>query len=241
MDLWTQRYGIQWAPVVSFYEHRYSILRSFEAGGLLRGFQSDEDSVAARLGDPGHTVTFGPTHLNASLLRPGADEDRIFDAARRIVDELRPVRMARATGGFQWLAPVDLDYDEARRSATRSLFGQNDPDKVLAGTTLVDYALLIDGTHPNGTYQIEIGVVKAEEVPDRFARTAGRMGGPDMGISPSLWPLDSLPEVAYFGDLRWRANKSPATSSDAVVEGWTATRTLATAVASGLFKHLGAD
>jgi hypothetical protein len=185
-------------------------------------------------------LAFGPRHLNALVLAPVADVERVLNAARAVLETLNPSRMARVSVELQWLSPIDLDYDEARRAAAGRLFGGDPVDTSLGGTRVADYALLMDGIHPSGTYQMEAGVVRADEIPGRLARSAGRMGV-DPESPPSIWDLDTLPKVAYFVDMKWWANERPAASANGVLEAWDQAREVATAVASGVFQHLGVE
>ena len=240
MDLWTQRYGVWWAPTLSFYENRYAILRSFEEQGLLRQFRAEGEDVGARLGDPFHAVVFGENRLTAMALSPEADDTRVLDAARTVLERLAPSRIARVSVGFQWLRSLDLDYDLARKATSARLFGRDAAELSLAGSQATDFALLMDGSHPSATYQFETGVVRSDEIPGRFSRGVGRMQA-DPETPPSIWEIDALPNVALFADMRWWAKDRPNASPDGVLSAWDAAREAATAVASELFQHLGAE
>ena len=234
MEPWTQRYRLRWRPTLAFYEKRYAVLRALEKDGLLRQFKSNEASVSARLTDASHVVTFGPNRLDISLLRPGTD-DLLEQITARVLEALRPERLSRPSVGLQWLAPADQDYESARTNAATRLFP---PENTVE---FDDFAVLLDGHHEIGSYRLEIGIVEAAELPVRLAREVGRVGASDPETPRSLWPIDSFPDVAYFGDAEWDLDQTPDPTSAGVIELWSRTRDATSNVVSSVFEELGAD
>lgn len=234
MEPWTQRYSLRWRPTLAFYEERYSILRGLETDGLLRQFKSSEASISARLTDANHVITFGPNRLDVSLLRPGAD-GLLEQITERVLTALRPERLSRPSVGFQWIAPAEQDYDTVRAIAAKRLFPPDSAEE------FHDFAILLDGQQDLGSYQLEIGVVKASELPIRLAREVGRVGATDPETPRSLWPIDSFPDVAYFSDVEWALDQTPKPTSAAVLELWSTAREATSIVVSSVFAELGAD
>jgi hypothetical protein len=233
VEPWTQRYRLRWRPTLNFFDERYAVLRRFDSEGLLRGFLAMEGQISARLGDPGHVVTFTPSRLEVDLLRPDADAGRLELATKTVLEALRPERLIRSSAGFQWLLPIDKGYDEAREEAGRRVF----PPK--GATRLTEWAFLLDGRHEDATYRMEVGVVEKGEIPDRLSRRAGRVAESE-DVPTSIWPLESLPDVAFFGDAEWDVEEAPEPTSEAVLTMWTRVRETATTVVSNVFEQLGA-
>jgi hypothetical protein len=233
VDPWTQRYRLRWRPTLNFFEQRYAILRTFESEGLLRGFIAREGQVSARLGDSAHVVTLTPSRLEIDLLRPDADAGRLEFATKTVLEALKPERLIRPIAGFQWLLPVDKDYDEARAEAATRVF------PMTGATTVTEWAFLIDGRHEDTTYRMEVGVVEKAEIAERLARRMGRVGAEE-DIPPSMWPVETLPDVAFFGDAEWVLDDAPKAIPKAVLDMWSRVLGNATTVVSSVFDRLGA-
>lgn len=234
VEPWTQRVRIPWRPLVSFFERRWELLRAFEDQGLVRQFRVHAARIDIRLGDAHHLVIFGQDGLELSLLRPDADHGRMESASRAIWTALDPPQLTRPSMTFQWLMPVEADYDDARRDVAARLLGQPQ------GAGHADFAALVDGEceSPESTYRLEVGVVQASESPMRLAREVGRVGVPAPEAPPSLWPPDTLPDVALFCDSDWDIHNVPDPSIEAVLEQWTTAKEAARQIVSGLFEQL---
>jgi hypothetical protein len=218
VDLWTQRLRISFRQTLRFYERRFEIVRHFEELGTLRDFRVHaEDRVALRLGDANHRVGFGPAELDAALFIPGGDIGRVEDAFVYAGDQLEAQRMVRPQITFQWLEEiVGLSYDEARRAAARSVFKPK---------SLNDFALLIDGRldAPALTFQAEVGVVDAAEIPTRLSGSRSGVVAADQEAPPTLWSDERLPEVAIYGGLGGFLDEKPSSTNE-VIDLWRTTR-----------------
>jgi hypothetical protein len=200
MNIWTQRARLGWKQSVSFYEHRFEVLRRLEDDGSLRRFQERGGQISMRLGGAHQLVSFGPTGLSMATLKPGLDDGVMRNAIEVVCSALEPQPVGRPSFGLQWLVPIDLSYDDARKTASTALFSSVDGH-------LADFALLLDGTldEPLQEYQVEVGILEASEVPARLARVVGRVGPADQDIAPALWQSEELPKVALFCDMELKA------------------------------------
>jgi hypothetical protein len=196
MAIWTQRTSVSWKQSVSYFEHRYEVLRTLEDAGLLRRFQSKGDRILMRLGSAHQIMSFGPSDFSMADLKPGLDEGVTRAAAEAVYSALKPELVGRPNFGIQSLVPIAMPYDEARQAAGRALLPG------LPGNTL-DFGLLLDGTseQPPGEYRLEVGVVEAKEAPTRLSREVGRVATRDAETPPFLWQPNELPEVALFCDI----------------------------------------
>jgi hypothetical protein len=231
LNPWTQQLGVSWQRTLRFFERRYEVLQEFEGLGLLRQFDIREDRVAVRLGDANHELVFASNRLEAALLQPGAEIERLERAIRIVFKFLAPERLVRPEIRFQWLDRVEKDYDDARRSAAGALFKDG-------GSTFTDFALLLDGQidEAGSIYTLECGIVDAAEAPARLARHAGRLSGRPSLIAPlpTVWRSESLPPVAFFCDTVWEPVRTLDTAPEGLFELWEGTRADATRVVLGI-------
>jgi len=216
MGLWTQRVRLTWPPSLTFFEHRYEVLRQFEQMGLLQQFRVREQRLSARLGDAYHFISISPDELEAGLLRPSGEFHRVENALRITFDLLKPQRVVRPLLSFQWLFPVGEDYDSARLRASTSMLGDLPP------LERKDPALFFAAsTHAGDVVNIECGIVEAAETPQRLARQVGQFTSfADAEAPPSLWPVDSVPNVAFFCDSIWHMVILDDPTPDAVFKSW---------------------
>ncbi len=197
VDPWTQRFRVAWRPTLAFFEERYRIMRQLEEAQLLRGFEVDERRVRLRLGDVQHQLAFANDRLETSALRPDADLARLKTGVKCVWDALAPSGVRRPTMQLQWLEPLELSYDDARRHAADQLLSL--PEEARHK----DFAISLDGESADGAVRshVEFGVVEAAEIGPRLA---GGRRAPDRGDPPaSIWPIETLPQVALFCDQTW--------------------------------------
>jgi hypothetical protein len=208
---WTRRFRLSWPESVRYFERRFSVLRRFEDQGLLRQLRVDEDRVSVRLGDANHVVVYGLRSLEGGLLQPDSDQERLQAALEVIFEELQPSRLLRPQISFQWLVSLDRDYDEARKTTAVAAWGD-------AGEPLFDWSALVDGKleRPNLSYRAEFGIVDAAEAPQRLSRQAGHVTTPDRESPPTLWPVESLPDVAWFYDTICALQDAPPPTAEGV-------------------------
>jgi hypothetical protein len=194
VQAWTQRLRISWRPTLGFFDSRYEVLREIERRELLYGFRVTEQRIGVRLGDPVHFMAFGPGRIELSVFRPDAEPERLRTVLPLLVERL-DVRPARLTLDAQWLVPLELEYDDARNQALARHF----PDLTTAEAH--DFAFMLESRRGPGTrWTLDVGVVERGELPPRLSREHSRVGPKDPESPPSIWPLESLPEVALYVD-----------------------------------------
>ena len=205
MDPWTERIALAWRSSIRFFKHRYDILERLEEEGLLWGFRVEEEEISVRLGDPSHLLTFTPTYATGGVLRPDGDPGRLRLAMELVLESIEPGQLVGSRFDFQWLIAAEGEYDEVRAAAAAAFLAE-------APGAVTDLAAWLDGELDDGKpYVLECGVVEADEVPPRLARTTGRFrAARSEDIPPSLWPVEDLPAVAFFCDM----NVEPTTDID---------------------------
>lgn len=212
---WTRRFAFSWPQNISFFEHRYEVLRELEDQGLLRQLRVAEDRIALRLGDANHELVFGVRSVEGSLLQPDGDWDRIVGALKLVLQALKPKHLLRPEIKFQWLVELDGDYDKLRSEAAIHLFGA-------AGASMTDWSVLVDGKieDPEGEFQAEFGILNASEAPARLARLIGRAGRSTRGDRdappPTQWQASKLPPVGWFYDVNCSMKQGPEPTADAI-------------------------
>ncbi|HEV3000179.1 MAG TPA: hypothetical protein VGW75_05505 [Solirubrobacteraceae bacterium] len=215
MRAWTQRLRISWRSTLGFFEGRYDVLREIERRELLYGFRVTEQRIAVRLGDPAHFIAFAPGRIELSVFQPDADRERLRMVLPLLVERL-DVGAARLTLDAQWLDPLELDYDDARNRALARHF----PELITAEAH--DFAFMLESRRGSGTrWILDIGVLKQSEMPARLSREESRLGPRDPESPPSIWPLQSLPEVALYVDGTFELLERVADASvDNVLKQW---------------------
>jgi hypothetical protein len=220
---------------VSFFEHRFEVLRTLEDRGDLRGMNVEEERVSFRVGDAYHAVAFGVNRLDAAVLRPEADKGRIADTINLILEAVQPDRLVRPTFEYQWLVGLDASYDDAREATAAAVV--KPPENAPA----VDYAVVFDGamTEPAGTYRLEAGIVEAAEAPIRLSRIAGTFRADAHEVPASIWPVDSVPAVGFFCDSRWQVQGLVEPGQEALFHLWEGVGELASGVVLAVMEKLG--
>jgi hypothetical protein len=185
---------------LSFYEKRVDILKAFEKQGVLRAFRVEEGSVDAQLFDSRDRFTVKQDGLDLQLLARDADPKRAMQALEVAVDALAPAFPRHISASFQYLRELNLDFEDAIRSAYGRLLGELNAGDEKFG----DWAVLIDLDFQDlpSAGQIEFGLIQAEEAPRRLARTAGKMGNSSGRSEVSRWQGLRFPDVALFADGR---------------------------------------
>jgi len=228
---WTQRITLTWAPTVRYFEQRSEILSEFEQAGLVHGFEAAEDRVSLQLGDANHFLAFGADRLDAAVLQPDGDVDRMKTAVSTIIEALAPSRLGGSWFTFQWLIPQQPSYDDVRGVLAERLYGK------LPGLTEVDTAVyfVAVGEDPPSRVLVEFGIVEAAEAAPRLAREIGSMMGFALDEAPAtLWVEQPLPAVAFFADTVWYTEDVTDASGDVVVSAWEQTCLAAEAVVTNL-------
>jgi len=169
---------------------------------LLRRFQERGGQISVRLGGAHQLLSFGPTSFSIATLKPNLDESLMRNAVQVVCSALEPQLVGQPTFGLQWLVPLDISYDNARKTAASRLLSSDVPGH------LSDFALLLDGAleDPLKEYRLEMGILEASEAPMRLAQAVGRVGSPDRDTPPTLWQPEELPNVALFCDMELKAS-----------------------------------
>lgn len=222
--LWAQSISLWWRPELRFYEERIDILRSLEERGYLRAFRVQENFIDARLFDSRDRLSVRQDGLELHLDRPDADVDRAWEAVEIGLSAVEPRQPRTVVATFQHLTGLDMGFEEAVARAYGSVFGTLGTDSIKLG----DWAVLVDVSMNGGASgQIEFGIVRADEVPDRLSRAAGRIGsrqaeprdvpGPeafeDVSMFADFWLSDSLVPGEGFGSEAqrfWHTARSEA-------------------------------
>jgi hypothetical protein len=212
-------------------------LRSFDEQGLLRFFRHGEQRMDVRLGDADHLVSFGPTSMTLSALKPQADLERLATAGRMVIEAIAPSRLSGLLASLQWIGPShSSDYDHARAGATERALGEPAIGRYL------DFAAVVDGDvrQPNATYHLEAGVAHASEIARRlneaFVRIRGVGEGGNVDAPPSLWAADSMPPFALFCNSTWESAKDmPVSSWDEAASYFQSVRKAAFQIVDSIF------
>ena len=217
---WSQFLNLSWPPQLRFFESRTQLLRAFETDGCLAGFRWGDGVIAAQLDQSAllQVTAFG---VQVMLATPAGDRDLGVRALTQTLATIEPSAISVGEMTFQYLLPLAGPYDAARaESASRLL------QAALPGRSATDWALLVDGVSERLTakYQVEFGVLSAEEAGPRLARRVGRMGS-QQGFSPmggDFWRLDEVPSVALFMDYKWwpTGNVGSVEGVEGVVQVW---------------------
>jgi len=133
------------------------------------------------------------------VLSPDGELPRVQSAIELALSLIVPQALVQARFRFQWLAPLtDLDYARARVVAAEGFFDKAIPK-------LTDFAMIGDlrSDKPAGNVRVEAGVLQRAEIPMRLAGQGSGIAPPDPETPPTLWPVDSLPEVAFYTQSVW--------------------------------------
>jgi hypothetical protein len=238
--VWTQTASLQWAPELRYYEHRAGILRMMKEAGLLTAFKVGDSHAGAQLGDDSHEIDFSHRDLVAAVRARDGDVQRVRRAAELVLSELRPMGVGRASFAFQHLHPLEMDYDDARRTGIASLLGTSELGPVVLG----DFANLLDGVaaDPPCTVDAEYGIVSADEIPRRLSREMGRIRGSGRQPRSPIRKMDvsDLPPVALFIDATWTLTERIADDAvlDRFIQAWDACRIVSDEFAESVHAQL---
>ncbi|MDD1677760.1 MAG: hypothetical protein LUO93_01065 [Methanomicrobiales archaeon] len=205
---------------MAYHERRFEALRAFEDEGLIRQLRVTDDHLSVRLGDASHLLILGADRLEIGMFDPKGDAQRIELGVRRAWEVFHPTRLSNPRMSFQWLIPVGLSYDEARLAALGPIFGQ------LGVVKAEDWSATLLGElgDPPATFFAEFGIVEAAEAPRRLARETGYFRGQSRETPPSLWPIDTLPPVAFFLDIGLSSAEALEPDPEEVIKLWQRTQ-----------------
>jgi hypothetical protein len=212
MDAWNRTMSLEWTPSLRFYERKIQLLQGMERRGLLAAYAVQEGLVGLLVGD--RAMELIVTSRSCSLRLSGStfDRDRLFEAIGMILRTVEPMAIRATSYSSQHLAALSDSYEEGKSRFIESFF-----DGRSSNIGLDDMAVLVDGQDPEHetSYQVEFGVVSADEIPDRLNRHAGRMEAQE-SLSPYDWSTSGFPAVALFVDSSWELNER-ANGSDGSV------------------------
>jgi hypothetical protein len=200
---WTQTLSLRWRPAVTFYATRIDILGEFDAKKALRAFRVGDDQIDARvLG--GHELSVRHNGLTLEIFGQDADLDPVWDLLTIAVEKVEPGHFVRPTTQFQFIQPLDLEYEEAIALASASFLVP------LGAEEIVDWALVVNLPGGPGTRaanlgpSVEFGVIRAEEARPRLTRSIGRTASVSTSALPGLqWQDAEFPPVGLFADTVW--------------------------------------
>jgi hypothetical protein len=115
-----------------------------------------------------------------------------------VLDTIRPEQVLGLDGWWQFVVPLEGDYDKLRTSSFQELVSEG-----ARGIGVEDWAWLLDLDGGEGVKgQLEVGLVSRKEIPARLERAVGRSEG---SFRPELAPAEreDLPAVAMFADVGW--------------------------------------
>jgi hypothetical protein len=208
LELWTQSITAQWPPCLSFYDKKLELLHGFQDEGVLLAFKNQDGEIGALLGDRDHQIEVEPNRLSMRILQKGGDIRRIERAARSVVTAIAPPRVAKLSVSLQYVAPLSQDYDEARVESSQAFLGLGEPSDLRLSDSALriwDWAVLLEGENDRdeASFQMEFGIVDAEELPERLAREVGQIELEGSHPDADHWENEKLPEVALFADCEW--------------------------------------
>ena len=228
-----------WRPELRFYEKRLEILRHLEETGAMWAFRAEEAIAAARLFDAWHQLAVRQDRASLYLLAPDTNADAGWAAFEHAVGVIEPRVPRNMVVSFQFLVPLDLSLNEAIGRGNQRIITPLESGKIETG----DWAILLDLTLPTeeAAGQTEFGIVEPEEVPERFARTAGRVSFMDPPqVSAALWEDEAFPSVSLFADISFyrSVGEKDADTLVAVRSFWDTARGEAASLVAGLKSKL---
>jgi hypothetical protein len=240
VEPWTQRIILRWVTELRFYERRIEVLRAVKDEGLLHAFAVTEGDVRGRLAGDDCEMILAPSLLDITLHTPGVDLARIWRAVEIVMAAVKPERPVGFQAFFQYLAPLDLDFDSAIARGRQRLFRLPLPT---GDVDFTDWAITADlsvaGT-PDVTAQTEFGIVRREEIPGRLQRLVGRMSRIAGAARPGAnLDMSAFADVSLFADSMWNTSyKGEESFCDAALQFLKASRTRADGVVEGLYVAL---
>jgi hypothetical protein len=222
---WTQSLALTWRPELRFYEKRFDVLRALEERGELWAFRAHEDRVQARLFDRWQQMSVRQNGASLHLLSPQADPESAWAALVLAFDMIAPTRPRHMSVAFQYVADLPLAFDDAVMRGYGSVLGRFAPKTIKVS----DWAVLFDFSmdQPAGVSAMaEFGVLRADEVPVRLARSLGRLRFVDPpSTSPELWEDAHFEPVSIFMDVALHADIDPSVHAlDALKGFWETSR-----------------
>lgn len=199
----SQTCHLQWhRPRHELLDCRGAVISALKRAGGLEGFRAEGGDVTVKLFG-GRSVNVSPVGVTAYALdrRDSDPQAALSDAL--LVAEVLGVEEMGVRFYYQHITawPAGISASEATGRASSVVAPVGD-------LHWVDFALLADGVAAEGwSYQVEFGVVSAEETPARIGRWIGRMSGQKSLLDQELFDL-GYPSVGTFSDSSWRNDRT---------------------------------
>lgn len=217
---------MRWRPNLSVFEHRLDLLKRWQARGRMHGFRVGDAEVGALLHVSSNPADLLQVDLWSEgvrfLLRSdGEDLGEVRARLLEVFEALAPLSIVRVQLRLQMLTPLQAKYEDARAALAATSIGQ----WFGTGTAPTDFAFLIDGgSAETGVFQVELGVVDAQEARVRLAREIGRVpplrGLDSPGMAAPLARFEGLPEVSLYTDWSWNRQLREPTTIEPIVQFW---------------------
>lgn len=217
LETWSQEVVAAWRPTLTYYKVRFDLLDEVRAQvGSASSFRVEEDEVGLRFDSGLHEVALGPSSIRFIVLTPDLETEVIQSVLDTCLAGLDISGNTLMRGAFQHLAPLDYNYDAARRSTSRRLLADISPELLPT-----DWSLLVDGEAPDGSikFQSEFGVVEESEIQERVSRQAGRTTGEAQAL-PRAWNDLEKPDVALFADTTFGSQSGVPAEPAVIWEKW---------------------
>ncbi len=202
MPPWSHTVIVQWPASFGFFDLRGRLLGNLDERGLLTAFRWSDDSVSVRMGRT-EILEMSSDRALLMVVGPEGGLSQARDALAAAIETIDPSTVVLTEALFQFLLPLDVGNEEARRVTSHHLLGDLLPQAVLT-----DWAYLVDGRshRTRGTFQVEFGVISDEEAPERVARRVGRLW--QRGLAPAPQDLfeEDYPRSSFFFDWSWSTN-----------------------------------
>jgi hypothetical protein len=220
MPPWSQTLRVVWKPELRFFETRTDLLRTFEEETGLPAFRWTDGLIGARLG-LSEAIEIQSSGARLVVTTPDGDTSVAEAALGHAFEAIKPENVRILGADFQFLMPLDENYDTARRGSAALLLGG-----LMPGENVLDWSALLDGLFEEAgmRYQVEFGILNNQEAPARIVRNMTRLDLSEdvLPMPPDFWHFEDLPEVALFMDWMWTPRGTQGTNegADDVVTRW---------------------
>lgn len=229
MTTWVQAVALEWRPELRFFETRSEILRELEREDSLEQFGWGVDRVNVKVADY-LALSLGVNGAFAWILSPKEEAGRLHRAVDVALGMLEPRDVVFAHARFRHLAEIKTPASQAQQQTSSVVLGHSWTD-----ARPTDFALLLDGasSRVESRFQVEFGVVSAEEIRFRFSHAASRLGPLEPPFEPDL---DDVPESAVFLDWIWPGRVE--VGREAVASRWTELLDEANRLSTDIWRYL---
>lgn len=195
---WSATLRLRTLPMPQLYDVRGRLIAELREIAPTERFRVRDDDVSVVFEGPREVFVGG----NGITVVSFVDEDDSFrDGVLECMHRLLAPDVHSFTAGFQHIMGFER-LPAGLREAVES--GHALIGDLASRLGLTDYALLVDGVEQvsGREYQVEFGIIDAEEAPMRLARFAGRLSGFRPNVLEGL-VTQEYPDVAVFVDSTW--------------------------------------